>query len=102
MPGMNETSRTGSTVLKTTTWGALITSNGILRTMTWGRRLALLTLITLLAAGLALADGNHKLSKDLDALKRDHNGAAGDGSIQCNQPPTAAQPQKVPNQREDL
>src|SRR5260370_19805971 len=97
MPGMNETSRTGSTVLKTTTWGALITSNGILRTMTWGRRLALLTLITLLAAGLALADGNHKLSKDLDALKGDHNGATVDVIIQFNQTPTAAHHQKVQN-----
>src|SRR5712692_5870774 len=97
MPGMNETSRTGSTVLKTTTWGALITSNGILRTMTWGRRLALLTLITLLAAGLAFADGNHKLSKDLDALKGGHNGATVDVIIQFNQTPTAAHHQKVQN-----
>src|SRR5216684_7361749 len=95
MPGKSETSRTGSTVLKTTTWGALITSDGILRTMTWGRRLALLTLITLLAAGLALADGNHKLSKDLDALKGGHNGATVDVIIQFNQTPTAAHHQKV-------
>src|SRR5712691_11583099 len=97
MPGMNETSRTGSTVLKTTTWGALITSNGILRTMTWGRRLALLTLITLLAAGLAFADGNHKLSKDLDALKGGHNGATVDVIIQFNETPTDAHHQKVQN-----
>src|SRR5216684_6407718 len=95
MPGKSETSRTGSTVLKTTTWGALITSDGILRTMTWGRRLALLTLITLLAAGLALADGNHKLSTDLDALKGGHNGATVDVIIQFNQTPTAAHHQKV-------
>ncbi len=39
-------------------------------TTTWGARLALLALVTLLAAALSLADGKkHKLSKDLDALK---------------------------------
>src|SRR5713226_5166809 len=42
-------------------------------TTTWGRRIALLALITLLAAGLSFADGKkHKLSKDLDALKGGH------------------------------
>src|SRR5258708_19906646 len=70
--------------------------DGILRTTTWGRRLALLTLITLLAAGLSFADGNkHKLSKDLDAFKGGHNGATVDVIIQFNQTPTAAHHQKV-------
>src|SRR5258708_32570450 len=70
--------------------------DGILRTTTWGRRLALLTLITLLAAGLSFADGNkHKLSKDLDALKGGHDGATVDVIIQFNQTPTAAHHQKV-------
>src|SRR5260370_34815388 len=95
MPGMNELSRTGSTVLKTTTWGGLITSNGILRTMTWGRRLALLALITLLVAGLSFADGKHKLSKDLDALKGSDSGATVDVIIQFNQTPTDAHHQRV-------
>src|SRR6266487_6293685 len=65
-------------------------------TTTWGARLALLTLITLLAAGLSFADGKkHKLSKDLDALKGGHNGATVDVIIQFNQTPTAAHHQKV-------
>ena len=43
--------------------------SSILRTTTWGR-LALLTLIMLLVAGLSFAEGKkHKVSKDLDALK---------------------------------
>src|SRR5260370_16815793 len=66
-------------------------SDPFLKTTTWGRRLAFLTLITLLAAGVSLADGkNHKLSKDLDAVKGGHNGATVDVIIQFNQPPTPA------------
>ena len=69
-----------------------------LKTTTWGARLALLALITLLAAGLSLADGKkNKLSKDLDALKGGHNGATVDVIIQFNQAPTAAHHQKVQN-----
>src|SRR5713101_288847 len=65
-------------------------------TTTWGRRIALLALITLLTAGLTLADGKkHKLSKDLDALKGGHSGAMVDVTIQFNQTPTAAHHQKV-------
>src|SRR6266705_3132321 len=64
-------------------------------TTTWGRRIALLALITLLAAGLSLADGKHKLSKDLDALKGGHDGATVDVIIQFNQAPTDAHHQKV-------
>ena len=65
-------------------------------TTTWGARLALLTLITLLAAGLSFADGKkHKLSKDFDGLKGGHNGAAVDVIIQFNQAPTEAHHQKV-------
>src|SRR6266851_2707328 len=65
-------------------------------TTTWGRRIALLALITLLAAGLSLADGNkHKLSKDLDALKGDNDGATVDVIIQFNQTPTDAHHQRV-------
>src|SRR5438093_11454483 len=72
--------------------------DGILRTTTWGRRLALLTLTTLLAAGLSFADSKkHKLSKDLDALKGGHNRATVDVIIQFNQTPTAAHHQKVQN-----
>jgi len=72
-------------------------ADGILRTTTWGRRIVLLTLITLLAAGLSLADGKHKVSKDLDALKgaNANNGATVDVIIQFNQTPTAAHHQKV-------
>jgi len=67
-----------------------------LKTTTWGARIALLTLITLLAAGLSLADGKkHKLSKDLDALKGGHDGATVDVIIQFNRPPTAAHHQRV-------
>src|SRR6266849_661971 len=70
-------------------------NDSVLKTTTWGRRIALLALITLLAAGLSLADGKHKLSKDLDALKGGHNGATVDVIIQFNQTPTDAHHQKV-------
>ena len=71
---------------------------GLLKTTTWGRRLALLALITLLAAGLSFADGKkHKLSKDLDTLKGGHDGATVDVIIQFNQTPTDVQHQKVGN-----
>src|SRR5213082_2746004 len=76
------------------------TTNGDspLKTTTWGARLALLALVTLLAAGLSFADGKkHKLSKDLDAVKGGHNGATVDVIIQFNQTPTAAHHQKVQN-----
>src|SRR5260370_33770015 len=73
-------------------------SETFLETTTWGRRLALLALTILLAAGLSLADGKkHKLSKDLDALKGGHDGARIDVIIQFNQTPTAAHHQKVQN-----
>jgi subtilisin family serine protease len=82
MPSKPETKRPpGDSVLKTTTWGA---------------RLALLTLIALLAAGLSLANGKkHKLSKDLDDFKSGHSGATVDVIIQFNQTPTDAHHQKV-------
>ncbi len=68
------------------------------QTTTWGARLALLALITLLAAGLSVANGKkHKLSKDLDALKGDHNGATVDVIIQFNQKPTDVQHKNVQN-----
>src|SRR5258707_4649753 len=71
-------------------------NDSVLKTTTWGARLALLALITLLAAVLSFADGNkHKLSTDLDALKGGHNGATVDVIIQFNQTPTAAHHQKV-------
>src|SRR6266481_6940753 len=72
-------------------------NDSVLKTTTWGARLALLTLITLLAAGLCLADGKHKLSKDLDALKGGHSGASVDVIIQFNQTPTDAHHQRVQN-----
>jgi serine protease AprX len=73
-------------------------SGGIFRTTTWGSRLVLLTLITLLAAGLSLANGKkHKLSKDLDDFKSGHSGATVDVIIQFIQTPTAAHHQKVRN-----
>ncbi len=72
-------------------------NDSVLKTTTWGARLALLTLITLLVAGLCLADGKHKLSKDLDALKGSHSGATVDVIIQFNQTPTDAHHQKVQN-----
>src|SRR6266478_1939207 len=70
-------------------------NESVLKTTTWGARLALLTLITLVVAGLCLADGKHKLSKDLDALKASHSGATVDVIIQFNQTPTDAHHQKV-------
>src|SRR2546426_11205345 len=70
-------------------------NDSVLKTTTWGARLALLTLITLLVAGLCLADGKHKLSKDLDALKGSHSGATVDVIIQFNQTPTDAHHQRV-------
>src|SRR5216683_7615531 len=70
-------------------------NDSVLKTTTWGARLALLTLITLLAAGLSLADGKGKLSKDLDALKGSNNGATVDVIIQFNQTPTDAHHQRV-------
>src|SRR6266568_45315 len=70
--------------------------DGIPRTTTWGRRITLLALVTLLAAGSSFADGKkHKLSKDLDSLKGGHSGATVDVIIQFNQTPTAAHHQKV-------
>ncbi len=73
-------------------------NDSILETTTWGARLALLTLMVLLVAGLCLADGNKpKLSKDLEALKGGHNGATVDVIIQFNQTPTDAHHQKVQN-----
>src|SRR2546426_98472 len=72
-------------------------NDSVLNTTTWGARLALLTLVTLLVAGLCLADGKHKLSKDLDALKGSHTGATVDVIIQFNQTPTDAHHQKVQN-----
>jgi serine protease AprX len=72
--------------------------DGLLRSTTWGTRLACLALVTLLAAGLALANGNHhKLSKELEALKGGDGGATVDVIIQFNQTPTAAHHQKVQN-----
>src|SRR6266567_6582667 len=70
-------------------------NDSVLKTTTWGARLALLTLITLVVAGLCLADGKHKLSKDLDVLKGGHSGATVDVIIQFNQTPTDAHHQKV-------
>src|SRR2546425_6777980 len=73
-------------------------NDSILKTTTWGARLALLVLITLLAAGLSLANGKkHKLSNDLDALKGGYNGTTVDVIIQFNQTPTDAHHQKVQN-----
>src|SRR5437773_6223758 len=79
------------------TYGTRRPSNDrILTTTTWGRRLALLALVTLLTAGLSLADRKgYKLSKDLDALKGGKAGATVDVIIQFKQKPTAAHHQKV-------
>src|SRR6266704_1654883 len=71
--------------------------DSVLKTTTWGARLALLTLITLLTAGLCLADGKNKLSKDLDALNGGNSAATVDVIIQVNQTPTDTQHQKVQN-----
>src|SRR6266581_9773430 len=71
-------------------------SSSILKTTTWGARLALLALVTLLVAGLCLADGKKpKLSNDLETLKGSHSGATVDVIIQFNQTPTDAHHQKV-------
>src|SRR5258708_2353886 len=73
-------------------------SNTFLKTTTWGKQLALLTLITLLAAGLSFADGNkHKVSSDLDAREGGNSGATVDVIIQFNQTPTDVQHGKVQN-----
>src|SRR6266571_4759597 len=72
-------------------------NDSILKTTTWGARLALSALLILLAAGFSLADGKHKLSKDLEALKGGHDGATVDVIIQFNQTPTDAHHQKVQN-----
>ena len=71
-------------------------SNSFLKTTTWGRRLAFLTLITLLASGSSFADGKkRKLSDDFEAPKGGKNGATVDVIIQFNQTPTNAHHQKV-------
>src|SRR5712691_2981499 len=73
-------------------------NDSVLKTTTWGARFALLVLITLLVAGLCLADGNKpKLSKDLEALKGRPSGGTVDVIIQFKQTPTDAQHQKVQN-----
>src|SRR5436309_15228297 len=73
-------------------------NDSVLKTTTWGTRLALLALITLLAAGLCLADGKkHKVSQDLEALKSGPSGSTVDVIIQYNQVPTDAHHQKVQN-----
>ena len=72
-------------------------NDGVPKTTTWGKRLALLTLITLLVAGLSFADGKHKVSTDLDTFKSGHSGATVEVIIQFNQTPTAAHHQKVQN-----
>src|SRR6266571_1116440 len=69
--------------------------DSVLKTTTWGARLALLALMILLAAGLSLADGKHKLSKDLEALKGGNSGGTVDVIIQFTQTPTDAHHQKV-------
>ena len=71
-------------------------NDSVLKTTTWGARLVLLALITLLAAGLSLADGKkHKLSKDLDALKRGPHGTTVDVIVQYKVTPTDAQHLRV-------
>src|SRR6266478_8246579 len=84
--------------MSATTRAKRSSNDGVLETTTWGARLALLALITLLAAGLSFADGKkNKLSKDLDALEGGHDGATVDVIIQFNQTPTDAHHQKVQN-----
>src|SRR3989449_1485918 len=59
-------------------------------------RLARLALFVLLAPSLSIANGDeHKLSKDLEALKNGPSGATVDVIIQFNQTPTDAHHQKV-------
>src|SRR2546427_345959 len=73
-------------------------NDSVLKTTTWGARFALLVLITLLVAGLCLADGNkRKLSKDMEALKGRPSGGTVDVIIQFKQTPTHAHHQKVQN-----
>src|SRR5260370_8514586 len=71
-------------------------SDPFLKTTTWGRRLAFLTLIPLLAAGVSLADGKRQqLSKDPDAVKCCHNAATVTVITQFNQTRPPAHNQKV-------
>lgn len=73
------------------------TKNGdsLLKTTTWGKRVALLTLFALLVARLAFADGTHKLSPDLDALKGSSSVATVDVIIQFTETPTTTNHQNV-------
>ena len=84
-------------MLVSKTPGTKRSSSGTILKTTWGARIALLTLVALLAAGLPLADGNkrHKLSSDHDALKGGHSGATVDVIVQYDVPPTDAHHQKV-------
>src|SRR5438876_816408 len=75
--------------------GKLVPTKKTPSTTTWGARILLTLLFCLLAAGFSLADGKHKLSKDLEALKDGHNGATVDVIVQFNQTPTVAHHQKV-------
>src|SRR6266567_3196166 len=77
--------------------GKLVPTKKTPSTTTWGARILLTLLFCLLAAGFSLADGKHKLSKDLEALKDGHNGATVDVIVQFNQTPTDAHHQKVQN-----
>src|SRR2546425_12155236 len=71
-------------------------NDSVLKTTTWGARLVLLALITLLAAGLSLADGNkYKLSQDLESLKGRGKGATIDVIVQYKVTPTDAQHLRV-------
>ena len=49
--------------------GKLVPTKKTPSTTTWGARILLTLLFCLLAAGFSLADGKHKLSKDLEALR---------------------------------
>jgi len=53
------------------------------------------SLLTLVAAGLSFADGKHKVSEDLEALRGGHGGATVDVILPFNQTPTEAHHQKV-------
>src|SRR3989441_2976092 len=71
-------------------------NDSVLKTTAWGARLVLLALITLLAAGLSLADGNkYKLSQDLESLKGRGKGATIDVIVQYKVTPTDAQHLRV-------
>ncbi len=62
----------------------------------WGTRVLLSIFVLLFAAGLSLAGGNkHKLSKDLDALKRGPHGTTVDVIVQYKVTPTDAQHLRV-------